>query len=85
MGKGRTGEDISPPAELLQANGQHKQLLKRQPPPGNRQLLITGGEVDLLVGVTHGAEIVGPADLLRQRVLQQLPAGGQPLLHRFHQ
>mgnify|MGYP007025231711 CR=1 FL=1 len=58
-----------------EADRQQKQLLEHQPPPGDGQLLLAGGKMDLLIGVADAAQPVPPPDLVRQGVRQQGPAG----------
>ena len=79
---GRAGAVLPAAAELPDPYGQEEQLLKGQTPPGHVQLLLAGGEMDLLIGVLHPAELVILEDLVRQGVLQQVSAGGKPLVHR---
>ena len=79
---GAEGLHLHGPPPLPQppeAQGEEEQLLKGQPPPGQLQGLTAGGEVDVLIGVAHPAELVLPPDLVRQDVGQNIPAGVQPL------
>ena len=70
---------LSPPAQPLQSDGEQKQLLKGQPPPGQVQRLGTLRKVDVLVGVADAAQVVLPPDLVRQGVRQNVGALVQPL------
>ena len=68
-----------PGAQQLQSDGEEKQLLKSQTPPGNVQRLRGFRKVDVLVGVVHPAELVGLPHAVRQAVRQNVGAGVQPL------
>ena len=68
-----------PGAQQLQSDGEEKQLLKSQTPPGNVQRLRGFREVDVLVGVVHPAELVRLPHAVRQAVRQNVGAGVQSL------
>ena len=77
--KGSHGHRLPPLPQTPQSDGEEKQLLEGQPPPGQVQRLGALREVDVLIGVFDAAEMVGLPYLVRERVGQDVGAGVQSL------
>ena len=78
---GAGGDGYRHPAlsQALEADGEEEQLLKGQPPPGEVQGFRRGWKVDVFKGEARVAQLVVPADAVRQDVRQNGGAGVQSL------
>lgn len=73
--KGRRPLSLPPPPDAGEAQGQAEEFLKHQPPPGPGQGRPVRGEVDVVIGLLDGDQVVLPAQVLRQSLLHLGQAG----------